>query len=569
MNTEHQLRQTLAGIDRKSYGYYKSLAGSYTFKDYTLHIDHVQGDPFASPSRVRITVPAQIHGFSSTLYDRKCKKLALEDYILRQIHRFLSRSGKSASGSGKSGLIFTCPAGQKVLERAAVVFGKSGLEVRLEIGFPARGRSILASEMETILFRALPALVSSSLIYKNLNQREINRAVSLSVNQTYLREQLKTHNLAAFVADGSVLPRESGISDRPMRDAIPFTSPEHMRIQFTLPDGTTLSGMALPRGITVITGGGYHGKSTLLRALEAGVYNHIPGDGREYVVTDETAVKLRAEDGRRISHCDISAFINHLPGGQNTSDFVTENASGSTSQAANTVEAIEAGAGVFLIDEDTSATNFMIRDSIIAKLVSDEEEPITPFIRRIRGIYENLGISTVVVVGSSGDYLAAADTVLQLDRYLVKDVTAQAKQICADCGLIAPSVPQPHKSINIDREIAGLRSKSGREGFKIKAQGRDSLVIDRETIDLRYLEQLIDPAQIAALGYMTAWLLKNTGSAERLSTQIDRLYQKLEREGLTAVMPSGYPAGQPVMVRKQELFACLNRYRSLLIEHIR
>ena len=101
--------------------------------------------------------------------------------------------------------------------------------------------------------------------------------------------------------------------------------------------------MGIRKGITLIVGGGYHGKSTLLKALEAGVYNHIAGDGREFVITDDTAFKLRAEDGRSITGVDISPFIKNLPNKKDTVHFSTEDASGSTSQAANLMEALESG----------------------------------------------------------------------------------------------------------------------------------------------------------------------------------------------------------------------------------
>ena len=184
-----------------------------------------------------------------------------------------------------------------------------------------------------------------------------------------------------------------------------------------------------PRVLTLIVGGGYHGKSTLLQAIERGVYNHIYGDGREWVVTDPTAVKIRAEDGRRIENVDISSFIHNPPLNKNTEEFSTENASGSTSQAANIVEAVEAGTQLILFDEDTSATNFMIRDERMQRLVSNEKEPITPFIDRVRELYEDHNISTIMVMGGSGDYFEVADTVIMMDNYLPEDVTMDAKKI--------------------------------------------------------------------------------------------------------------------------------------------
>ena len=319
--------------------------------------------------------------------------------------------------------------------------------------------------------------------------------------------------------------------------------------------------MGIPEGITVIVGGGYHGKSTLLKALEQGVYDHIAGDGREYVVADNSGVKIRAEDGRSVLHTDISLFINHLPAGQDTTDFSSENASGSTSQAANLIEAVEAGAKLLLLDEDTSATNFMIRDKVMARLVSDEKEPITTLLRHIRGIYKELGISFVIVVGSSGDYLSVADQVLQMDHYKVKDVTQEAKAICEECNIAGAYAETKIKMPVFSRKLNPV--KAGRR--KIKSMGTDTVLIDREAIDVRYLEQISESGQTTALAYMMGWILDNVKSQEELSHLAERIYNMIEKQGMEAVIPANYSAGHPVLPRKQELYACLSRYRSAKI----
>lgn len=438
MKNKEDLKKELIKIDHKSYGMYKTLGGSYSYGNYILHIDHVQGDPFASPSRLRFEVKKETHGFPEEYYEEKHRRLALEDQVLRRFLRQLRQLDKGSMGSGKSGRITTCPANQTVQERIAVVFSKDRMELRFEMGFPARGRTIMAKEMQKLVFDILPELAESCLFYRIWDTKSksfLEKAVFLADDQKELRRQLKERGLTGFVANGAILPRESGISDRPMRDAVPFISPESLQIEIELPHKGKMIGMGIPKGITVIVGGGYHGKSTLLKALEQGVYNHIAGDGREYVVAEATGMKIRAEDGRSILHTDISLFINHLPAGQDTVDFSSENASGSTSQAANLIEAMEAGAELLFLDEDTSATNFMIRDKVMAKLVSDEKEPITTLFRHIRGIYKAMGISFIIVVGSSGDYLSVADLVLQLDHYKVKDVTKEAKEICEQCQI--------------------------------------------------------------------------------------------------------------------------------------
>lgn len=557
--TPQDLKKKLNFVNHKSYGMYKELQGNYTFSQYVLYIDHVQGDPFAAPSRVRVRISEKMHQMKKEWYDTKQKKRALEDYLLRLVLASIRRYENRNMGSGKSGSITTCRTGQEVLERIAVIFDKSELEVRMEIGFPARGRTILADELETILFSILPQILEHACYKKNLKESEIEKRILLAVEQEEIRKQMKKKGLIAFLADGSILPRESGVSERPMKDAIPFSSPDSMRVTMELFNGKTISGMGIPKGITVITGGGYHGKSTLLKALERGVYDHILGDGREYVLTDESAWKVRAEDGRYIQECDISPFISNLPGGQDTTKFSSLNASGSTSQAANVIEGIESGTEVFLIDEDTTATNFMVRDEWMSELVADEKEPITPFIRKIRSLYEDRGISTVIVVGSSGDYLTVADHVLQMDCYRIKDVTDRAKEISKK---IPVPGDQDFPDMKFDRPFTGKMPTDKYGDYKIKTGGCDTLILNKETIDLRYLEQIADPGQLVTLGAMLRFILK-CGWTGKLTKQqmVDALYQEIEKKGFLSVIPNGYSAGHPVMPRKQEVYGMLNRWR--------
>ena len=359
MQTARDLQNQLRNIDHKSYPAYKGLRGSYQFEGYELHIDHVQGDPFAAPSHVRIEVPLLDAKFPEWSTKDNLTKTALADELTRQFERQVAHYTFKAKGSGKSGLLSVTRCGQEVLKRTACEIGEKYLIARFSVGFPANGRTINARELEKILFDYLPACVQQAFYFKNLSEERLQKVIALAEDQEAIRSQLKEKHLVAFVADGAILPRESGISSRPMRDSVAFSSPDSLRVSMELPHKGTITGMGIPEGITLIVGGGYHGKSTLLQALELGVYNHIAGDGREYVITDDTAVKLRAEDGRFIKDADISMFINDLPNKKDTHRFSTEDASGSTSQAAGIVEAMEAGSHVFLLDEDTSATNFI------------------------------------------------------------------------------------------------------------------------------------------------------------------------------------------------------------------
>ena len=329
-----------------------------------------------------------------------------------------------------------------------------------------------------------------------------------------------------------------------------------------LPHRGKLTGMGVPRGITLIVGGGYHGKSTLLKALELGVYGHVAGDGREYVVTDPTAVKVRAEDGRSVRDTDISLFIRDLPSGKDTVSFTTGDASGSTSQAAAVVEALEGGAQVLLMDEDTSATNFMVRDELMQRVVHRDMEPITPFIDRIRELYDRHGLSTILVAGSSGSYFHVADCVIQMDRYIPRDITALAKGEAAAFPPAAPPLepgrpPRSRRCPRPDPALAGDR-------VKVRVQGLDGVSIDRETIDLRCVEQLCDSEQLAALGRCMLYAQRHLLDGKRTLRQVaDELERLLEERGLEALCEGSAAVPFLARPRRQEILACFDRWRSL------
>lgn len=565
MQSSTDLRELLHRIDHRGYPAYKDTRGMYQFPGYVLSIDHVQGDPFASPSKVSVRVAGKNAGFPRELYAQAHQRIALQDELTRQFGRRADQFAFKAKGSGKSGLISVSRCSQEVLERTACRIDPAGGDVtlRMEIGFPANGRTINAGELEKILFQFVPDCVKHSLFYKNMDAARLRAIADLAEDQQYIREMLPEMGLCAFVADGSVLPRESGISPRPMKGGVKFRSPEELKVTMNLPHKGKITGMGIRKGITLIVGGGYHGKSTLLKALELGVYNHIAGDGREYVITDNTAVKIRAEDGRSISRTDISMFINGLPNGKDTTAFCTEDASGSTSQAANVVESIEAGASLLLIDEDTSATNFMIRDELMQRVIHRDMEPITPFIERIRELYDCYGISTIIVAGSSGAYFHVADTIVQMDRYVPKDITEYAKNEARDYPVIS-SPEEPAKKPDFRRCPKPSPAFKGNDRIKMKTMGREAVMINKETIDLRYVEQITDSEQVTALGYCMRYAQKHILDGRKEMRQVvDELEQAVKKGTLAALCESQSSVSCMAAPRRQEIFACLNRYRGL------
>ena len=574
MKSSEDLRRMLRAVDHKSYPAYKDLKGAYSFGSFLLGIDHVQGDPFASPSRLSVQIDGAKAAFPPAYYKEKHCRIALQDYLNRLFYQEIEKYTFKAKGSGKSGLIAVSRCGQEVLERSAVTIRPTDgqLLVRFSVGFPANGRTINASQLERILFEFLPACVTATLFYRRLPAAKVQSVIHLAEDQQFIRSQLASLGLCAFVANGSILPRQSGVSDRPMKDGIPFVSPKSMEVTLDLPHHGPLSGMGIRKGITLIVGGGYHGKSTLLEALELGVYNHIAGDGREYVITDDSALKIRAEDGRSIKKTDISMFINNLPNKKDTRAFYSEDASGSTSQAANVIEGMESGAKVFLIDEDTCATNFMIRDELMQRVVCREEEPITPFIERARFLYEKCGISSVLVAGSSGAYFYIADTILQMDRYMPKDITEFAKKEAGQYASAAaavqgrPAVQKlPDPALPSFQRVPTCNMALRRDDrLKTRTRGTDDVQLGHENIDLRYLEQLADHEQTAALSYILALAEKNLLDGRKTMTQlVDAICALMDQKGLAGLSSGGYLPTDLAMPRRQEIFACFNRYRGL------
>ncbi|WP_294156104.1 ABC-ATPase domain-containing protein [uncultured Clostridium sp.] len=564
MKSSSDLKHIISSINGKSYGAYKSLSDKYDFKNYVLSIDHVQGDPFASPSKLQIIINQKASKFPLNLFDTDYKRVALEDYLTRLFYSNINKFSSRVFGSGKSGLISISRCDAEIIERTAVIVSQKEIQVRFEVGFPARGRTVLSKELEKILFEFLPQIVDNTLIYDNLNKSAIKRKIELSEDQNFIRKYLKENDYVAFIANGSVLPRESGISTRPLKNGLKFQSPQSMEIELDLPFKGKLKGMGIKKGITLFVGGGYHGKSTVLKALELGVYNHIDGDGREYVITDESALKVRAEDGRFITNTDISLFINNLPNGKDTKKFSTDNASGSTSQAANIIESIEADTKLFLIDEDTSATNFMIRDDVMQQLVSQEKEPITPFIEIVKSLYDKLGISTILVVGSSGDFFDIADTIIQMDSYEPKDVTYKAKSLSRGCVLERIKNSSPNLSINFDRKVKKGSITSGPKGVKIKTFGKDGLCINKDTIELRSVEQIVDSEQVNSLGYIMKFAEDNViNNNKTIIEVVDEVLKYISENGLISISPVRYGIGSLALPRKQEIIACFNRYRNL------
>ncbi len=604
-HTNQDLQRSLHRIDGKGYPAYKDIRGSYDFDDFTLLIDHVQGDPFAAPSRLRVRLPLAVAGFPAETRTQPSRLIALRDFLARTFSAACQQISDRSRGSGKSGLIAMDRPGQEILERSSIIITADFVEARFVVGLPARGRRVLGRQAAAMLGEDVPDIVEAALKYKALDRRQLTAHLDAAEDADALRAQLPALGLVAFVADGSSLPRRSGVDDRPLRgqQVIPVRSPDSLRVEVTLPHAGRVTGLGLPAGVTLIVGGGYHGKSTLLSALERGVYNHIPGDGRELVVTEPTAVKIRAEDGRRVEGVDIRPFINNLPNDSTAAAFRSDNASGSTSQAANIIEALEVGTRLLLLDEDTCATNLMIRDARMQSLVEKSGEPITPFIDRVRqlaawsavGAEANddstpsqpppargrsqtspplggieggpLGVSSILVLGGSGDYFDVADTIIRMDSYVPKDVTAEAKQVAAQHPTgrqveVTGDWPQPTARIPL---ADSLDPRRGKRAVSIKTRALRAVIFGREEIDVSDVAQLIDKGQVRAIGQaLNLARVRFMDDRRTVTDVVASVMEAIAEDGLDVL--DRRQNGDYVVFRPYELAAALNRLRTLQVQ---
>ncbi|MCF8304083.1 MAG: ABC-ATPase domain-containing protein [Bacteroidales bacterium] len=550
-----KLGQILQRIDGKGYGAYKDLGGkAFDISWFRLQFTKIQADPYAPPSKLIVTTRIEDTGIPRDILDDPVQRTAFFDFL----HRRFKKLNKSRD-------LVLPRTTQKVHIRSIFRVKEDHLQFNLKIQLPAQGRRILGRQAHSIIADELPRLLEEILLYDNLPVQPLNRHISLYIDQHYIRKKLSEEKLLAFVANNAVLPRESGVSDKPLEEAVPFETPGSMEMKMELPSGKELIGMGVPEGVTLICGGGYHGKSTLLNALQEGIYDHITGDGREYVITRDDAVKIRAEDGRSIKGLDISSFIAGLPYGKDTVKFSTENASGSTSQAANIIEAIEAGSKLMMIDEDTSATNLMIRDHRMQEFIHKSSEPIVPFIDRIRELWEDQGVSTIMVTGGVGDYLEVADQIIVMDNYLPESKMEEAQQLIANYpSKRIKEVTDPFH-INTERKLV-VRSINPTKGRKVKmgAKSLNNLMFGMENLNTAHLEQIAEPSIITTAGEVIYSLTKENKKSIPLVESIAAAQEKTLKQQFENLMHSDNC--DYTLPRKFEVIFIANRLRQLEIQ---
>lgn len=598
-STLNELTSHLHAIDGRSYAAYKAIVGRYRSPlGWVLYIDRIQPDPYAPPTAIRVVLPlaltgadARLTGFTPRLTGANetlteanepltgtnehltaspTRAVALRDYLARTLRELL-----------KGQAISIAPAGQEILERSSVnlhetwqddfstpAFNAPGpyLELRLRWSLPAFGREIAGRQAARNLNLDLARAIASLDLRESELGAEAWKHCQVAEDHAALQEILVERGWVAFLADGANLARRSGVSQLPLEGGLPLTAPETLAQTVQLPHAGVVRGTAIPAGVTVIAGGGYHGKSTLLNAIARGIYPHIPGDGRELVATVPEAMAVRAADGRAVTGVDLRPFISHLPGRDaDPAQFTTANASGSTSQAASIMESLELwgqpAQAALLLDEDTCATNLLIRDQRMRALVSSEREPITPLVDRIRALHRERGISTLIVMGGSGDYLDVADQVLIMDSYRLVDATAQARQVCDSQPRMDTSLPD----FPLPAQRLPQRPEAKRRGpSRTRALGTQRLVLDRHEVDVADVSGLVDEGQALAVAWaLRALLERHFDGRTSLSQALAQVAKRLDDVGLDA-LGEAHPAFL-VRPRLVDVGAAVNRLRSLQV----
>ena len=558
------LKQEILSLDGKGYKAYKFFEGkSFDYGPFTIRFEHVQGDSFAQPTRLSISVALDEAGFPLSLLNNPTRALALEDHLLRRVNHFIAVSKTRVKGSGKSGKVQVQVPGQKILKRSGMLVKGSRLQLIMFAGLPAQGRTVLGKECLKLFSEVLPPIWHKSLIASSINEEKLNRAVETLEDYQFLQSELKKNNWVAFVANGSNLPRSSGAKDTPLLgERTIFEAPKGLKKTVELPHAGKTEGMAIPRGITLIVGGGFHGKSTLLRAIQDAVYPHLAGDGRERIATLPTAAKIRAEDGRAVSEVNLSAFMDSLPGIHSTEKFSTQSASGSTSQAVNILEALEVGSKLLLMDEDTCATNFMIRDERMQMLVAKAKEPITPFLDRIQEINEIHGVSVILVMGGSGDYFDPADNVITMENFKPRVVTEEAKRLVKNNpGQRKKETTFPFPPIYERRwDISRLKFSKGKREARIRTTGLDTLTLGEMEIDVRYIEQIAEEGQLSLCGWILKQLQFTLNESDiSFAEGLQKIFLEIKKNEFDGLLP--YNDGLQTIPRIQDVMGVINRIR--------
>ncbi|MCE5249834.1 ABC-ATPase domain-containing protein [bacterium] len=567
MKNKRDLRKLIQTINERETDAYAELTGEYDFSDFVLTVDYVAHDVSRVSARMRVRVLFEAAKFPHDVFTPKSREIGARDFLVRSFDMRSGRYTVRASGV-KGGRIFIDRPGQEMLESTAVVLGKTYIEVRFTAELPVRKGKVDSSSAAELLMESIPRVVLESLIFKNVDGDRLAEWIEAYEDADAVRAQLSSHNLVAFIADGSILPRKGADDPRPAEEkAHEFTAPDELAVTLDLPNRGHVRGLGIPAGITLLTGGRFHGKSTVLRALELGVYNHIPGDGRTYVITVSDAAGIHAETGRRIERVNLTPFFGSGGSGIDTANFSSENATATESIAANIMETLEIGSSLLLFDEDSLPADMIVRDARMQALIPKDDEPSATLIDILPVLRDEMNVSAIIALSGAGDYFDIADTVIAMKRYSPVAVTAKARKIAAD----KPSGRKKERPGDIGKCLTGrlplehsfepdktARSDAPKPSEKMCVQ------YGSDFIDISRVRQVVNPSQARAISRSLALVHRLIGSSGSLGDVVKKVINRIETVGLDTL--SSRMMGDLAMFRAHELAAALNRMRKLKIK---
>jgi len=546
MKAHFELKSLIQYIGNKSLHSYKSIEGTYLFKNFVLFIDYAQEHPSDPPGRFRIQIDQETAKFPLDTFSNRTREIALRDFLSRTFYHAIR------AFSPDDFIIFEYP-GQEIIERTSAFVDSSFVEVRFEAKLYSNGNILGTEDVEDFLFLRLPQIVESSLIFNNIEKEKLYKHIETSEDADFLRIELENLRLIAFIAEDSILPRISEENQLPLNEneSIPFRSPYNLKMDVELPNRGQISGMGIPRGITFITGAQVSGKSTLLNAIQMGIYNHIPGDGREFVVSNPNSVKVHSEKGRNINNVDISAF---LPALEDANCYSTAHSDNIISEAANIIESIEIGADVLLLDEDTSAPGFLLQIGENNANISNEATPVIPYIYKVKSLFREYMISTIMVIEDPQGSYQAADFVIRMKDNKAEDITLEIKDEAEQVGtnenfgFIQERIPNFGNTAdlkepdNIANENVALSSKE----------------------EMRFIEQIVSASQLFAIEKAIEYSKKYIDGKKTFRQVTSLVMLDIGRSGLD-ILDSDL-SGNYAEFRRIELVSALNRLNCLKVE---
>ncbi len=576
MKDKKEFYNLLTELDGQPFAEYQQMVGDYDFARYVIKCGKIdfEADELISPV-FTVRVPQTISEIPDYQFDSPVRRTAMEDLLLRRLAANVEHIANfDHNGIARRSMLVPHPT-QAILPRNALLLTKEYIEVRIRIVLPVQtiamdGDAVVAIDGEMaqqIFFENLPEVISNSLLYCNIETADADAFVNNMEDADQLRQHLGASGQISFVAEGALLTRIKSEDTPDYERLIPLEVDDSLIDEVEVPHAGTVRGLGIPHGLTLILGESNGGRVDLTEAIAQGIYNHVPGDGRESVVTVADAVAIHSEAGRSIQQVDISAFATELLDGGNPASYSCKSAGSFSSQAASTVEALEAGARVLLYDEHSSSSTFLSSDTRVSPLLGKSIR--NSLASRARQMVDELGIS-IVVAGSSlvAEFIPIADKILRVENYRVSDITEEAKELD-----IVPSVAD--SSVNLSSMLSRSRwvmpssidPSIGREDIVIHADEEDFLQFGRSIVDLGALKQICDADQARAIGFVLYYSkLRYMDEGYPLREILDLVDRDLSNEGLNAL--SRDARGDLARPRRYEVAATLNRLPAFRVSHV-